>query len=117
MLQQVFKSLYENASNSKHVKVHIKMLAAIRDVCKLVVKELTSWVCCFGLCNTEKRCLLFILKIIFIYWRCVNCCAVIESLVQVLILVEMTIEKTINNTHAMSSPIDGIWAGEDWIQT
>lgn len=42
--QKVFKSLYENASNSKHVKAHIKILAAIRDACKLVVKELTSWV-------------------------------------------------------------------------
>ncbi|XP_057476799.1 uncharacterized protein LOC130764518 isoform X2 [Actinidia eriantha] len=42
--QKVFKSLYENASNSSHVSAHILILAAIRDVCKLVVKELTSWV-------------------------------------------------------------------------
>ncbi|KAF7149336.1 hypothetical protein RHSIM_Rhsim03G0134900 [Rhododendron simsii] len=26
-----------------HIKAHIKILAAIRDVCKLVVKDLTSW--------------------------------------------------------------------------
>ncbi|XP_043718242.1 CCR4-NOT transcription complex subunit 1-like isoform X2 [Telopea speciosissima] len=42
--QKVFKSLYENASNSVHVGAHIAILVAIRDVCKLVVKELTSWV-------------------------------------------------------------------------
>ncbi|XP_057952190.1 uncharacterized protein LOC131146551 isoform X3 [Malania oleifera] len=42
--QKVFKSLYENASNSLHVGAHLVILAAIRDVCKLVVKELTSWV-------------------------------------------------------------------------
>ncbi|XP_010258903.1 PREDICTED: CCR4-NOT transcription complex subunit 1 isoform X3 [Nelumbo nucifera] len=42
--QKVFKSLYENASNSVHVGAHLAILAAIRDVCKLVVKELTSWV-------------------------------------------------------------------------
>ncbi|KAL6321921.1 hypothetical protein AAG906_035821 [Vitis piasezkii] len=42
--QKVFKSLYENASNSLHVSAHLAILAAIRDVCKLVVKELTSWV-------------------------------------------------------------------------
>ncbi|GFZ15188.1 transcription regulator [Actinidia rufa] len=42
--QKVFKRLYENASNSSHVSAHILILAAIRDVCKLVVKELTSWV-------------------------------------------------------------------------
>ncbi|KAG5558355.1 hypothetical protein RHGRI_008322 [Rhododendron griersonianum] len=49
--QKVFKSLFENASNSSHVKAHIKILAAIRDVCKLVVKELTSWV----IYSDEKR--------------------------------------------------------------
>ncbi|XP_059666940.1 uncharacterized protein LOC132312554 isoform X2 [Cornus florida] len=42
--QKVFRSLYENASNSLHVSAHLAILAAIRDVCKLVVKELTSWV-------------------------------------------------------------------------
>ncbi|XP_021286308.1 CCR4-NOT transcription complex subunit 1-like [Herrania umbratica] len=42
--QKVFKSLYEKASNSSHVGLHISILAAIRDVCKLVVKEVTSWV-------------------------------------------------------------------------
>lgn len=42
---QVFKGLYENASNSLHVSAHLAILAAIRDVCKLVVKELTRWVC------------------------------------------------------------------------
>lgn len=42
--QKVFKSLHENASNSLHVSAHLAILAAIRDVCKLVVKELTSWV-------------------------------------------------------------------------
>ncbi|XP_068649486.1 uncharacterized protein [Aristolochia californica] len=42
--QKVFKVLYENASNIIHVTSHLAILAAIRDVCKLVVKELTSWV-------------------------------------------------------------------------
>ncbi|KAK2975818.1 hypothetical protein RJ640_022835, partial [Escallonia rubra] len=42
--QKAFKSLYENASSSLHVSAHLAILAAIRDVCKLVVKELTSWV-------------------------------------------------------------------------
>ncbi|XP_077235419.1 transcription regulator [Tasmannia lanceolata] len=42
--QKVFKSLYENASNSLHIASHLAILVAIRDVCKLVVKELTSWV-------------------------------------------------------------------------
>ncbi|GAV69286.1 Not1 domain-containing protein/DUF3819 domain-containing protein [Cephalotus follicularis] len=42
--QKVFKGLYENASNSLHIGAHLAILAAIRDVCKLVVKELTSWV-------------------------------------------------------------------------
>ncbi|KAK4414642.1 CCR4-NOT transcription complex subunit [Sesamum alatum] len=42
--QKVFKGLYENASNSAHVEAHLAILAAIRDVSKLVVKELTSWV-------------------------------------------------------------------------
>lgn len=43
---QVFKGLYENGSNNIHASAHLAILTAIRDVCKLVVKELTSWVCC-----------------------------------------------------------------------
>ncbi|XP_057532309.1 uncharacterized protein LOC130810318 isoform X1 [Amaranthus tricolor] len=42
--QKVFKALYESGSNSLHIAAFIAILAAIRDVCKLVVKELTSWV-------------------------------------------------------------------------
>lgn len=42
--QKAFKALYENASNNAHVSAHLAILAAIRDVSKLVVKELTSWV-------------------------------------------------------------------------
>ncbi|KAG6496974.1 hypothetical protein ZIOFF_044857 [Zingiber officinale] len=42
--QKVFKSLYENASNALHIASHLAILAVIRDVCKLVVKELTSWI-------------------------------------------------------------------------
>lgn len=42
--QKVFKRLYENPSNSLHVSTHIAVLVAIRDVCKRVLKELTSWV-------------------------------------------------------------------------
>ncbi|XP_008796100.2 CCR4-NOT transcription complex subunit 1-like isoform X2 [Phoenix dactylifera] len=42
--QKAFKSLYEDASNGTHVASYLAILAAIRDVCKLVVKELTSWV-------------------------------------------------------------------------
>ncbi|XP_024032955.1 CCR4-NOT transcription complex subunit 1 [Morus notabilis] len=42
--QKVFKGLYENASNPVHVGAHLAILTAIRDVCKLAVKELTSWV-------------------------------------------------------------------------
>ncbi|GJY64153.1 CCR4-NOT transcription complex subunit 1 isoform X1 [Tanacetum coccineum] len=41
--QKVFKGLYENASNTGHVGAHLAMLAAIRNVSKLVFKELTSW--------------------------------------------------------------------------
>ncbi|CAA6673569.1 unnamed protein product [Spirodela intermedia] len=40
--QKVFRSLYENASNNLHVSSHLAILSAIRDVCKLVVKELTK---------------------------------------------------------------------------
>ncbi|GJZ41275.1 hypothetical protein Tco_0588161 [Tanacetum coccineum] len=46
---QVFKGLYENASNTGHVGAHLAMLAAIHDVSKLVFKELTSWACITGL--------------------------------------------------------------------
>ncbi|KAL8091899.1 uncharacterized protein LOC141692281 isoform X1 [Apium graveolens] len=42
--QKVFKGLYENESNNAHVGAQLAILAAIRDVSKLVVKELTSWV-------------------------------------------------------------------------
>ncbi|XP_051134130.1 uncharacterized protein LOC127253505 [Andrographis paniculata] len=42
--QKAFKGVYENASNSAHVDAHLAILSAIRDVSKLVVKELTSWV-------------------------------------------------------------------------
>ncbi|XP_061369489.1 uncharacterized protein LOC133312337 [Gastrolobium bilobum] len=42
--QKVFKGLYDNASNNIHVCAHLAILTAIRDVCKLAVKELTSWV-------------------------------------------------------------------------
>ncbi|KAL6645362.1 hypothetical protein ACP70R_016970 [Stipagrostis hirtigluma subsp. patula] len=42
--QKVFRSLYDNASNSTYVTWLLATLVAIRDVCKLVVKELTSWV-------------------------------------------------------------------------
>lgn len=45
LLLQAFKGLYENASNNAHVDAHLAILSAIRDVSKLVVKELTSWVC------------------------------------------------------------------------
>ncbi|XP_014752689.1 CCR4-NOT transcription complex subunit 1 isoform X3 [Brachypodium distachyon] len=42
--QKVFKSLYDNTSNSGRVMWFVATLVAIRDVCKLVVKELTNWV-------------------------------------------------------------------------
>ncbi|KAI4354776.1 hypothetical protein L6164_003615 [Bauhinia variegata] len=42
--QKVYKGLYDNASNNVHVGAHLTILTAIRDVCKLAVKELTSWV-------------------------------------------------------------------------
>ncbi|KAK9148278.1 hypothetical protein Scep_007035 [Stephania cephalantha] len=42
--QKVFRSLYVNAISSTHVSALLAILVAIRDVCKLVVKELTSWV-------------------------------------------------------------------------
>ncbi|RVW97057.1 putative ribonuclease H protein [Vitis vinifera] len=43
--QKVFKGLYADASNSSNVAAYLAILVAIRDLCKLVVKELTSWVC------------------------------------------------------------------------
>ncbi|XP_076942862.1 uncharacterized protein LOC143612873 [Bidens hawaiensis] len=42
--QKVFQGLYENAANTSHVGAHLAMLAAIRDVSKLVFNQLTSWV-------------------------------------------------------------------------
>ncbi|XP_034575639.1 uncharacterized protein [Setaria viridis] len=42
--QKVFRSLYENASKNTFVTWLLATLVAVRDVCKLVVKELTSWV-------------------------------------------------------------------------
>ncbi|XP_075501008.1 uncharacterized protein LOC142539437 isoform X2 [Primulina tabacum] len=42
--QKAFKGLYEKAANRAYVSAHLAILAAIRDVSKLVVKELTSWV-------------------------------------------------------------------------
>ncbi|XP_062205575.1 uncharacterized protein LOC133907537 isoform X2 [Phragmites australis] len=42
--QKVFRSLYENSSKSNFVTWLLATLVAVRDVCKLVVKELTSWV-------------------------------------------------------------------------
>ncbi|CAK9208187.1 unnamed protein product [Sphagnum jensenii] len=42
--QKVFKRLYENTTSNVHVSVHLAILESIRDVCKRVVKELTSWV-------------------------------------------------------------------------
>ena len=44
---QVFRSLYGNTSNSGYVMWYVATLVAVRDVCKLVVKELTNWVCFF----------------------------------------------------------------------
>lgn len=43
--QKAFKALYDNASSNLHISANLAILVAIRDVCKLVVKELTSWVC------------------------------------------------------------------------
>ncbi|KAK1408886.1 hypothetical protein QVD17_41009 [Tagetes erecta] len=42
--QKVFQGLYENAENTAHVNAHLVMLTAIRDVSKLVLNQLTSWV-------------------------------------------------------------------------
>ncbi|KAI4996557.1 hypothetical protein ZWY2020_051477 [Hordeum vulgare] len=42
--QKVFKSLYDNSSNSGYVMCSLATLVAIRDVCNLVVKELMNWV-------------------------------------------------------------------------
>nr|GEW63800.1 hypothetical protein [Tanacetum cinerariifolium] len=40
--QKVFKGLYENSSNTGHVGAHLAMLVAIRDVSKLVFKNLLA---------------------------------------------------------------------------
>lgn len=68
-MEQAFKGLYENASNRAHVDAHLTILAAIRDVSKLVVKELTSWVCSVHLYFTSLSELevgvLRLLKLIF----------------------------------------------------
>ncbi|GAB2232300.1 hypothetical protein Drorol1_Dr00011332, partial [Drosera rotundifolia] len=42
--QKVLNALYDNASSILHVSAHLAILASIRDVCKMVVKGLTSWV-------------------------------------------------------------------------
>jgi hypothetical protein len=44
LLKQIFQRLYEYATSHVHISVHLTILEAIRDVCKRVVKELTSWV-------------------------------------------------------------------------
>uniref|UniRef100_A0ACD5TIG6 Uncharacterized protein n=1 Tax=Avena sativa TaxID=4498 RepID=A0ACD5TIG6_AVESA len=41
--QKVFRNLYENASKGTSVTWILATLVAICDVCKLVVKEITSW--------------------------------------------------------------------------
>ncbi|KMZ62601.1 hypothetical protein ZOSMA_450G00130 [Zostera marina] len=42
--QKIFHRLYENSANSVLVSAHLAMLGTIRDGCKFVVKEITSWV-------------------------------------------------------------------------
>lgn len=42
--QKIFQRLYEHSTSHLHVLVHLTILEAIRDVCKRVGKELTSWV-------------------------------------------------------------------------
>jgi CCR4-NOT transcription complex subunit 1 len=42
--EKVFRNLYENASKGTSVTWILATLVAICDVCKLVVKEITSWV-------------------------------------------------------------------------
>lgn len=44
LLKQIFQRLYEHSTSHLHVLVHLTILEAIRDVCKRVGKELTSWV-------------------------------------------------------------------------
>lgn len=41
--QKVFTALYENGGNGLHIAAHLAILASIRDMCKPLVKELTSW--------------------------------------------------------------------------
>lgn len=53
---QVFKRLYENTTSQAHVLVHLGILESIRDVCKRVVKELTSWVIENILPNIQDTC-------------------------------------------------------------
>jgi len=48
LLKQIFQRLYEYATSHLHISVHLTILEAIRDVCKRVVKELTSWVSFVG---------------------------------------------------------------------
>ncbi|KAM0835823.1 hypothetical protein ACQ4PT_062703 [Festuca glaucescens] len=42
--QKVFNNLYDNASNSGSIMLYVATLVAVRDVCKLVVKEITNWI-------------------------------------------------------------------------
>ncbi|EPS67619.1 hypothetical protein M569_07155, partial [Genlisea aurea] len=42
--QRAFKNLYDNAPTNTHIDTHLSMLASVRDVSKLIVKELTNWV-------------------------------------------------------------------------
>ncbi|KAL9690797.1 hypothetical protein QQ045_011207 [Rhodiola kirilowii] len=44
MAQMALKGMYENALSSLPISSHLTILAAISDLCKLVSKELTSWV-------------------------------------------------------------------------
>ncbi|XP_051196211.1 uncharacterized protein [Lolium perenne] len=52
MAQKVFRNLYENASKGTSVTGILATLVAICDVCKLVVKEITSWVM---YCDEDKK--------------------------------------------------------------
>eukprot|EP00898_Chlorokybus_atmophyticus_P005844 jgi/Chlat1/6260/Chrsp44S05774 len=42
--QKVFNRLYEHANSRIHIFVHLTILEAVRDTCKRVDKQLTSWV-------------------------------------------------------------------------
>lgn len=79
---KVFKALYESGSNSLHIAAFIAILAAIRDVCKLVVKELTSWVClceCF-LCSIPLLIFLIGYRAVFIFCIMFNSLQLTSSL-------------------------------------